>query len=629
LPTPKLGTVQISSREPGWTVYLNGEPVGETPLTLELIAGAYAIELRDHDKLMHQQTLILSEGDELVIAAAGPDTSPPVVTLLSLPNSLVAGQPLQILAQAQDDEQVRWIRLLVNQRIVAELNGPRLEYQWDTAQADPGTYQIEVQAEDVAGNQGSAATEVDIHPPPTAVPSATPTAGPPPTSPAPAITDSDLHVGETELTILSYPYEPFLYEKVDPYYGMSFWALDRPAYEASQPQTVPRTFKAIILENRFLRLTFIPELGGRLYQCTLKASGQDLFYNNRVLKPSYWGPLSRDENWWLAAGGMEWALPVHEHGYASGRPWSYDVDLQKTQAIITLRDQSGQEQLQTEITVILPSESSHFIVRPRLINQTAQPMSLQFWINAMLTLGTPSASSGIEFLYPTTRMIVHSTGDASLPGERQELAWPVFGDRDLSQYRNWSHWLGVFVADVQKEFVGAYNHETGLGIARVFPKSVAHGIKLFAFGAQFPGLNEFADDQSDYFEMWGGPCRTFWPEDNITLSPGQELEWREVWLPITGIGGLDEATAEVAVNTTVQRGQVRLGITSARARLLQVTLLWNGVAIHEQTLALTAGAPLLLTVPLPSTVAPPATLTTRVRDPQGTTLLEYVEAIAP
>jgi hypothetical protein len=476
-----------------------------------------------------------------------------------------------------------------------------------------------VEATDTPGNMGQSTPTVPV----VQEASATPTPQPAPTLQPTATTAPGVRVYQATITLSAYPYEPYLRERVDSRYNWRVVWLDRAAYEAANPQPQPRSFQAIVLENAYLKLTFLPELGGRLYQCLFKPTGQNLFYQNAVLKPSYWGPLSREENWWLAAGGMEWALPVHEHGYEWGVPWTYQIESKSTETSIVLRDSVADDRLRTEIRVTLPANRAYFVVQPHLTNPTAQPAALQFWLNALLTLGSHSASPDTEFVYPTGRMIVHSTGDSALPGERQIISWPVADGRDLSRYGNWRNWLGVFVPEVQQDYTGAYNHETGLGIARIFPHQVAQGLKLFGFGAGFAARAEYTDDGSEYFEMWGGPCRTFWPEDEVTIAAGGSLTWSEVWLPFFSIGGLDIANRDVAASVGLEGGQVHVGLaaSSARSGLLQIE--WDGQTFYQGSVLLDPQKPVMLAPALPSGAAPAGRLTLRLTDAGGKTLLEY------
>lgn len=477
--------------------------------------------------------------------------------------------------------------------------------------------------------RATAGAELDDAGQATASPEVSLTASPQllPTAEARAERRTDVSLYETSITLSSYPYESYLRERVDPRYNSRVVWLDRAAYDAASPEPQPRVFKAVVLENRYLRLTFLPELGGRLYMCSFKPTQQDIFYRNSVLKPSYWGPLNREENWWLAMGGMEWALPVHEHGYEWGVPWMYQMEWKESAASITLRDSAADDRLRAEITITLPSERAFFVVQPRLVNPTSEAITCQFWINTVLTLGSASACANTEFIYPTEQMIVHSTGESGLPSERQMMTWPVYGGRDWSLYRNWRNWLGVFVPGAQEEYVGAYNHDTELGLVRVFPPDEVPGLKLFAFGSDFPARGEYSDDGSDYFEMWAGPCRTFWPEDDVSIGPGQSLAWSETWLPFIRVGGIDRAGTEAVVRADVRDGRVRLRVAVSCVRSLQVRLQWNDQTFYAQWEGASPDSPLLIDVPLPSGADLSGQLGVQLRSENGAILLEYRRSV--
>jgi hypothetical protein len=599
----------------GSTVHVNGETKGRTPLNLSVPAGQYQVRVERDGYSPLQQDIQLAPGQVLLITETLRDSTPPLVELAELAVSVQAGHSIPIHAQATDNETVALLRLSIDGRQVTEAHDATLEYTWDTRDLTAGTYTILAEAQDAAGNVGRAARAIKIEARPTPQPSSTPQ----PT----ATTVPTVKVYETTLTLSAYPYEAYLKETTDPRYNMSVHWLDRAAYAAANPRPHPRSFNAVVLENAYLKLTFLPELGGRLYQCVFKPTGQAIFYQNDVLKPSYWGPLSRQENWWLAAGGMEWALPVQEHGYEWGLPWTYKVESQSTGTSIILRDSVADDRLRVGVRVTLPTNRAYFVVQPNLINPTAQPIALQFWLNALLTLGSHSASPNTEFIYPTEWMIVHSTGDSALPGERQIISWPMTDGRDLSRYGNWRNWLGVFVPEVREDYVGAYNHDTGLGVVRIFPHQVARGVKLFGFGAAFAARSEYADDDSEYFEMWGGPCRTFWSEDDVTISAGESLNWSEVWLPFRDIGGLDTANSDVVVSTDLQAGRVRVGIAASSAQRGLLEMQWNGQAFHQEAVQLDPQKAIMLLLPLPSGASLPGQLTLRLTDAGGKTLLQY------
>ncbi len=390
-------------------------------------------------------------------------------------------------------------------------------------------------------------------------PSPTATAVPSPTLPP----LDEVEVRETTISIASYIYQPYLQEAFDATRGVPYLWLDRSAYgELSAESTVLTPFRAVVLENRYLRLTILPELGGRIYECVFKPKDQNIFYRNQVLKPTSWGPLSRDENWWLAAGGMEWAFPVSEHGYEWGIPWSYSIEPSANETTVRVSD-SAEARLRMSVEIALAPNQAYFIIRPHIENPTSSAISYQYWTNALLTLGSRSMSPHTEFIYPGDAIIVHSAGPASgLPGERMRIPWPVWEGRDLSRYENWVDWLGFFVPEPSGDFVGAYNHDTELGVARIFPRQEVPGVKLFAWGQESAYGFEYTDDGSQYFEIWGGPNRTFWPEDDLILGPGESRSWTEYWYPFQDIGGLGFATREAALSLETAGDGLRLGVAT-------------------------------------------------------------------
>jgi hypothetical protein len=355
-------------------------------------------------------------------------------------------------------------------------------------------------------------------------------------------------VSVTSVTLPTYPFRDFLTEQIDPLYNIPVFYFNRSAYEAAAPTPAPTQYTAVVLENDYLRLTFLPDLGGRLYSAVMKATGQEIFYHNPVVKPSHYGVLSPAEaNWWLATGGMEWAYPTQEHGYRFGVPWHYSTTVTNEGATITLSDRA-EGRVGAEVSITLPPDSAAFTVAPRLVNQTAQPVPVQFWLNAALTLGSASMSPQTQFVLPVQEVMVHSRGESgwSVADARRESPWPQVGETNLTHYDQWVNYLGVFAPDLAAPFVGAYNPETNVGVARLIRPGEVPGTKLFAFGATFPDKS-YTDDGSQYFEIWGGANRGFWPEDDVTVAPGGTIEWRERWWPLAGLGGLTWANEQAAI----------------------------------------------------------------------------------
>ena len=379
------------------------------------------------------------------------------------------------------------------------------------------------------------------------------------------------------VTIDTYPYEPFVEMRHSDAYNIDYPWLDWPAYKASGPAPAPQDYTALVVENPWLRLVFLPELGGRLYGVTVKATGEQLLYQNEVIKPTHWGPP--EQGWWLAAGGIEWCLPVEEHGYEWGLPWNYDVITASEGATVRLWDTAAEDRVRARITVFLPVDAAAFQVTPRLENPTAAPLAFKFWHNAMLAPGAANTvGPDLRFAVPIDQVTVHSRGDDDLPADGQPMDWPVYAGVDYSRLGNWNRWLGFFARpQAAVGWAGVYDTDARRGVVRVFPQQVAVGVKGFAFGWAEPiPWDDWTDDVdgdregSTYIELHAGPSPTFW--DTITLPPGGTLEWTETWLPVRDLPALSLGTAEVALGLAAAGDALEVGVLAARQRPLALKL---------------------------------------------------------
>ena len=357
--------------------------------------------------------------------------------------------------------------------------------------------------------------------------------------------------------IATYPYAQHLELRFDgpyPYHRLN-WS------QYGNPSPSLREYEVLVLENDYLRVTLLPELGGRIYQMIFKPTGHNELYQNPVVKPTHWGPLTYDENWWLAAGGIEWCLPVEEHGYDWGKPWTYQVISSTVGVTVTLRNTTAADRLRAEVAVHLPVRRAYLEIRPRLENPTGSNLDYKYWSNAMLAPG-PSNTVGadLHFILGADEVTVHSRGDEYLPDAGQAMDWPEYGELNYARLGNWNKWLGFFERpQAADNFVGVYDAQANEGVVRVFPASVARGSKGLGMGwSNKIDPNNWTDDGSTYVEIHGGVAPTYW--DRATIAAGQSLEWTEYWYPVSEIGWLSAATDEAALGVHESDGRFTIGV---------------------------------------------------------------------
>jgi hypothetical protein len=379
---------------------------------------------------------------------------------------------------------------------------------------------------------------------------------------------------QVELTIPTYDYEA----------GFVATGPDDPVYDYPRldfsrvgPPT-PRTYQALVLENGYVALTILPELGGRIFGWTDKGTGRQLLYQNPVIKPTQWG----HRGWWLAAGGIEWAFPVDEHGLNEWRPWRTSTSTTAQGLSVTVSDVETRTGMEVGVTISLDTDHAYVTLQPWARNDTAQAHQYQLWLNGMLTLGGNSVSAETEFIIPAGQVVVHSTGDGGLPGAGGSMNWPLHSGRDMSRYGNWDGHLGFFAPALSAGFVGVYDHTTDQGMVRAFTPGWPTGTKFFGPAGLSPTL--WTDDGSNYVELWSGATASFW--DYATLNPGEGVGWTEHWYPVNGLGGFNAANAAAALRLVDTGGGAEVGVAVSALTIGELAL-WAGeqrVASWEVTL---------------------------------------------
>ncbi len=342
-------------------------------------------------------------------------------------------------------------------------------------------------------------------------------------------------VRETSISIPTYAYEQAFFtppgDAISPYPRLDPQKVGPPS---------PRSYRLVVLENRYLRLSIMPGLGGRLYSVVYKPTGHDEMYRNPVIKPSSFG----ERGWWLAAGGQEWAAPTQEHGLMEYLPWDASVTRNGDGgATVNLSAPDKLTGMTVLGSVTLGPEEAAYTVSARMENRTTRQAAGQLWTNALLAPGgTNQASPRTRFIIPTGKLVVHSTGDPQIPPAHGVISWPNYEGRDLAGMDSWNGWLGGFALpnDRTAGFAAVHNPDADEGMVKTFKNSEMLGLKTFGFGPNF-NSHIYTDDDSSYAELWGGITPTFW--DNAVFPPGSALGWTERWQPVAGLGGVSMASA--------------------------------------------------------------------------------------
>ncbi len=430
-------------------------------------------------------------------------------------------------------------------------------------------------------------------------------------------------VYESSVTLPTYPIEKYQSPARNETYNWPYLRFDRERFRREKPTPEPRTYKLLVLENTFLKITVLPQLGGRIWQVIHKPTGANMFYQNAVVKPSPWGPA--EQLGWTGVGGLEWNLPVVEHGYDLGTEWGY-IPLQHSPdlASITVFTPRDGRYLNASIAISLRSGAASFEVEPAVSNLSNKTLTFAYWQTALLAPGPANKPSGAtQFLLPGSQMTVHSTEDQRLPAPGQAFNWPIHNSVDYAWLQNWTQFVGFFERPAAHgPFVGIYDHTANAGAVHIFPADVVRGSKVFGLGWKASlGSDNFTDDSSAYIELHNGLSPTF--DDSYRLPPAGAVRWREVWYPIHAIGGLTYADEVAALNVRPQNGNLTVGIYPTRPLDGALVALVNGQEIGRQTLEISPQTPFNGTLIASTDLPARGPIQIRIQDSAGRAFFQY------
>lgn len=363
-----------------------------------------------------------------------------------------------------------------------------------------------------------------------------------------------------------------------------------------------KTYQAIFLENQYLKLVVLPELGGHLYSVLDKTSGHELFYRNNVVKPG----LVALRGAWIS-GGVEFNFPKG-HTVTTVSPVDYFlVHHDDGSAGVVIGDLEKISRMKWSVEIRLYPDKAYLETIIRLYNRTPVPHRYYFWANAAVP-----ATPRMQFIYPTRS----STGGQG---------FPIHNGVDVSYYVNHPQAGDMFARGVVEDFFGAYDHDIDAGVVHVANWHESYGKKFFTWGASGDGLiwaNILSEHDGPYCEIQSG---RFANQSVYELIEPYTLEtWTEWWMPVKRTKGFNYANRDAAIHLKVSAETLDIGVHTTGVfpgTEIQVTL--NDQILFQTTTDLSPDQPFYKTISAPEGVDKDSPVTLAVRSSQGELLIRY------
>jgi tetratricopeptide (TPR) repeat protein len=373
-------------------------------------------------------------------------------------------------------------------------------------------------------------------------------------------------------------------------------------------QKEEHTWRAVFLENEYLKCSILPDIGGHVYTCIDKINGQPMFYANPSIKKAQIGYRGA----W-AAFGIEFNFPV-SHNWVSMSPvdFAYATHADGS-ASVSVGNIDRVYGMQWGVELILRPGSTLLEERVTLYNRSDVRHRYYWWNNAAVQVWD---DSHIE--YPMRFAASH--------GFTEVRRWPVGPEgTDLSVIRNQqSGPVSYFVHGSREPFMGIWNPKTQAGTVHYAEYSELPAKKIWSWGADADGLGwrkALSDNNSAYVEVQAGLFRN--QETYAFLDPGQTIRFSEYWMPARETGGISRAN-KVGVISLQARGSDVSAVLNANERLpgARIQLLQDERLLWSETTDLAPEKKWFHSVSLTD---PAAKVTFELKDRAGKLLLRHTD----
>ena len=305
-------------------------------------------------------------------------------------------------------------------------------------------------------------------------------------------------------------------------------------------------WKVVELENDFLKVRILPQIGGKIWNAIDKRTNRSFIYDNGVVK---FRDIAMRGPW--TSGGIEANYGIIGHTPNVSTPVDYQLrtnDDGSVTCIVGALDLLTRTPWRLEIR--LGRDDAAFSTTSFWYNASPLEEPYYSWMNAGIKV-----KGRLQFIYPGTSQLGHA-GEVG--------PWPVNGDgRDLSWYdnNNFGGYKSYHVFGQATDFVGAYWHDDDFGMVRYGQRDEKAGKKLWIWGLSRQGMiweDLLTDRDGQYAEVQSGRLfnqsaeqSTFTPFKHRGFAPHTVDRWTEYWYPVAGTKGMVAASRVGALNAII------------------------------------------------------------------------------
>jgi tetratricopeptide (TPR) repeat protein len=372
----------------------------------------------------------------------------------------------------------------------------------------------------------------------------------------------------------------FLEKRV--YQGSSGVVYPHAVVEKIYDQKISKFYKAVFLENQYIKIMILPELGGRIQMAFDKIKQRHFVYYNQVIKPALVGLTGP----WIS-GGIEFNWPQH-HRPSTFEPVDFTIkeneDGSKT---VWINEVERMFRTKGMAGFTLYPGKAYIEIKGKLYNRSPFPQTFLWWANPAVKV-----NEHYQSIFPPD---VYAVFDH---GKRDVSSFPIADGvyykvdyspgTDISKYKNIPVPTSFMAVSSKYNFIGGYEHDTQGGLLHVADHHIAPGKKQWTWGHGEFGQawdRNLTDDDGPYIELMTGVYTDNQP-DFSWLQPCEEKTFTQYFMPYREVGAIKNATKDAVVNLEIDGldAIIKLYTTSTYDKV-EVTLFESEQVFFTETIS--------------------------------------------
>lgn len=382
----------------------------------------------------------------------------------------------------------------------------------------------------------------------------------------------------------------FLEKRV--YQGSSGAVYPYPVIEKIYDDKYDKEYTAVFIENEYIKVMLLPELGGRIQMAYDKVKKRHFIYYNQVIKPALVGLTGP----WIS-GGIEFNWPQH-HRPSTFLPTDFHIE-NHPDGSVTVWCNEVERMFRTKgmAGIRLYPGKAYIEINVKVYNRTPFPQTFLWWANPAVVVNDDYYS-----VFPPDVNAVFDHGKRDVSGF--PIATGVYYKHDysagvdISRYKNIPVPTSYMAIKSKYDFVGGYEEDVQGGLLHVANHHISPGKKQWTWGCGDFGKawdRNLTDEDGPYIELMTGVYTDNQP-DFSWLQPYEEKSWSQYFMPYSEVGYVKNATKDAILNLIVKKGTAEISLyTTGVFESLKIVLSDNAGKVYlEETVNSSPNAPVKL-----------------------------------